>query len=326
MKQGIKGTLFRIGISFGAIGLILYSLRDKLGEAIQILKTEVAWGWFFLAALTYLCALLIQAVRIQHVLKIQNIILKYSESFYLSYIGLFFNLFFPSAVGGDVGKAFYVYKHSGKKIESMTSVVLDRLLGFIALMLMAVGAIMVFSKEISDPHINQVVYSFLAVMLLVVFFFASRRFARLFKFVTGWVKSEKWKKRLTDVYYAIYNYKNHKLLMSFLILISVAAHCMFIVLHYWLALGLGIDMPLWLFFVLVPVVAIVSMAPSLGGLGVREAGLIYLFSRFVPSERALVLSILVDMVIYGFSLTAGVIYSFRGGLRAQVIHEMEELQ
>jgi hypothetical protein len=60
----------------------------------------------------------------------------------------------PSAVGGDVVKAFYAYKHSGKKIESATSVLLDRLLGFVAIIVMATIGLMCFSKEAGNAYID----------------------------------------------------------------------------------------------------------------------------------------------------------------------------
>ena len=65
------------------------------------------------------------------------------------------------------------------------------------------------------------------------------------------------------------------------------------------------------------------MAPSIGGLGVREASVLYLFGRYLPPERALALTLLMDIVIYSFSIGSGVWYAFRGGLKKQAVDEME---
>ena len=78
------------------------------------------------------------------------------------------------------------------------------------------------------------------------------------------------------------------------------------------------------FFVLVPVISIVAMAPSLGGLGVREAGSVYLFSRFMSSQEALAISLLMDLIVYGMCFISGIIYALKGGLKRAVIHDMEE--
>ena len=325
MKQGWRGLVLRLLISFGAIGFIVYSFRGKLHEAVGILRTEVIWAYFFLAAVTYLLGLCLLAIRLQWVFKVHKIAVNFMESFYLGLVGLFFNLFLPSAVGGDLVKAFYAYKHSGKKVESMTSVIMDRILGFAALSIMSVTAVLIYSKQLNDPRIDRMVYYFMGVMLLLALFFASRRFAKFFKFAGGWIP-ESWKAKISTLYHAIYEFKFHKRLMVSVVLLSLAGQCLFIIVHYWLTLSLGVDISPFIFFILIPILSVISMAPSLGGLGVREAAVIYLFARFMPNERALALSLLLDILIYGFSLVSGIIYSFSGGLKPKALHEMEELK
>jgi hypothetical protein len=68
------------------------------------------------------------------------------------------------------------------------------------------------------------------------------------------------------------------------------------------------------------------MAPSIGGLGVREASVLYLFGRYLSPERALALTLLMDVVIYSFSIGSGIWYAFRGGLKPKAFDEMEILQ
>jgi hypothetical protein len=110
------------------------------------------------------------------------------------------------------------------------------------------------------------------------------------------------------------------------ILLSFLGQAAFISTNYWIALSIGADINYWTFFILIPVSYIVSMAPSIGGLGVREASLIYLFSRYLPAERALALTVLMDVVIYMFGIGSGVWYALRGGLRAQNRDAMESMQ
>ncbi|MDD5218528.1 MAG: lysylphosphatidylglycerol synthase transmembrane domain-containing protein, partial [Candidatus Omnitrophica bacterium] len=260
------------------------------------------------------------------IFRTQEISISYLESLYLAFMGLFFNLFFPSAIGGDVAKAYYAYKHTGKKIESMSSVFSDRLIGFIAIIIMALVALGVASKQFDDPRVYQIIFVFLGIMIFSVLFFASKRFAGIFGFLQVLIPSEKLKHRLGELYHAIYGFKHHKGMLVASLLISAVAQTFFILVHYFLARGLGVQIGMSVFFLLVPVVAIVSMAPSVGGLGVREAGMIIFFKKFMLSERALALSILLDMLVYGVSLIAGIFYAFHGGLKKKEIHEMEELE
>jgi glycosyltransferase 2 family protein len=324
MKSSKYGSILRIGISALAIFVLCYSLRGKIGDSLEILKSEVQWAWFFAAVVIYFLAMAVQSLRLKFVFQVQEIYFTYREVLYLNFVGLFFNIFFPSAVGGDVAKAYYAYKNSKKKIESTTSVILDRLMGFVALILMALVGIVVFSRQINNSNIDHLVYLFLGVMLAGILFFGSKRFARRFKFLTHWIPSEKIKRRLSDVYHAIYGYKKHKNILFICILLSFFAQCFFILMHYILSRSLGVEMNPWIFFILVPIIAIVSMAPSIGGLGVREAGVVYLFQSYMSSERALALSLLLDILIYGYSIVSGLIFSLKGGLKQKAIHEMEE--
>ncbi|MBI3316979.1 MAG: flippase-like domain-containing protein [Candidatus Omnitrophica bacterium] len=316
----------RLAISFGALGIIVFFLRDKLSETLLIIQTEVAWPWFFLAVVIYGAAIFIQAIRLQLVFKVQKIIMSLKEAAYLHFIGLFFNLFFPSAVGGDVAKAYFAYKHTGKKMESTTSVIFDRLMGFVALILMAITVTLFFSTQLVDTGIIHWVFASLFLMVATMLFFASKRVARHFKFLKVLIPSQKWRDRLSDLYHMIHNYRNHKTVLALCILTSFISQVMFITAHYWLALSLGVDISIWLFFILIPLLAVVSMAPSVGGLGVREAGVVYFFSKHMASERAFALSLLLDLLLYGYSFAAGLIFALRGGLKKKLIHEMEALQ
>lgn len=320
------GLLFRITISVVSIFLILYFLRDELPKSYRILRYEVLWYWVAVGCLFHFAALAIQALRLKIVLRLQGISLRFMETLYLNFIGLFFNLFFPSAVGGDLAKAYYAYKHSGKKLEATTSVILDRLLGFAALILMAVGMVLAFDREIGDPKIDRIVYFFLGLMMVTALFFGSKRIARRFSFLRDWIPSAKWRDRVTGLYHTLYSFKEHKVAMLSCILLSFACQFFFILVYHWLALALGVELNIWLYFILVPVISIMTMAPSLGGLGVREAGMVYFFSRYMSQERSLALSLLLDILIYGFSFSAGILYSLRGGLKGKLIQEMEELK
>ena len=324
--NGIRGKILRFAISFAAIGLILFFMRDKLHGSMAILRHEVMWGWFAVAVAGYFAGLAFLAVRLQCVFRVQDIHMTFRECYHLGFVGLFYNLMLPSTVGGDVAKAFYAYKHSGKKIGAATSILLDRILGFVALISMACIGMMYFSQEAENTYIDYAVYGACGALVFVIAFFSSRRFARLFKGLARLIPNENWKLQLAEVYHAIYGYRHHHGPVLAAVLLSFVGQAVFISTNYWLTLSLGAEINYWKFFILIPVISIVSMAPSIGGLGVREASVLYLFSRYLPPERALALTLLMDIVIYSFSLGSGVWYAFRGGLKKKVLEEIGTLQ
>ena len=323
MKSSWRGTLLRLGISFGAIGVIVFLLRHKLADALTILKTDVSWPWFFLAIVTYMGGLILLSFRLKAVFLVQQIHLKFTQTFYLGFVGLFFNLFFPSAVGGDIAKAYYAFKYSGKKLASTTAVLLDRIMGFVALIFMAFVAV-VINGRLENAAVNRLVIICFSVMVVCLLFFASKRFARLFKAIRHLIPSLKWRHRLFEIYHTIHGYRNHVGTLALCVVLSLIGQAVFILTYYWMSRSLGVSLNLWIFFLLVPVISVASMAPSIGGLGVREASTVFLFQRFMSPERALALSVLLDMLVYGYSFAAGIVFSFRGGLQEKMVEEMEK--
>lgn len=325
MKQK-WGFLLRLVISLAAVAGLVFGLRGKLVEALQILRHGLQWPWFLWAGVIYLVATVIISWRLQLILKVQEVKLGFWQTFYLSLLGLFFNLFFPSAMGGDVAKGYFAYQYSGKKLGSLTGVVLDRLLGFLTLILVALTAILFYSKKINLPIVDHLIYGSVAVVALGLLFFASRRFANIFRFLGFLVPSAKWREKLSDIYGAIQEYRNHRSLLIFCVVLSFAGQFVYLLDVYFLSRALGIGLSPWPFFVLMPVVSFTSLAPSISGLGVREAGFVFFFKSLIPSPQAFALSLLYDLLYYGYAIGVGIIFAFKGGLKRTMMEGLEVVE
>lgn len=321
-----RGFFLRLLISFLAMGGLVYALRGKMLEAIHILHKGFRWEWFLLAVAANFLGTAVISWRLQLVFKVQEVRVKVAQAFYLSILGLFFNLFFPSSMGGDVAKGYFAYQYSGKKMGSLTGVLLDRLLGFVSIILIALAALGFYSQKIDLGEARQLIYAALVLLVFGVLFFANHRFAKAFRFLAHLVPSSKWKQNLSDLYHSIRTYGNHKRLLFYCVVLSFVGQFIFLLVVYMLSRGLGLSLSFVPFLILVPLIAFMSMAPSLSGLGVREAGFVFFFKSLIPSEQAFALSILFDLLYYGCALAAGLIFAFRGGLKAEVIHDLEQVE
>ena len=107
--------------------------------------------------------------------------------------------------------------------------------------------------------------------------------------------------------------QNHKsLYIAFCF--SVIAQILGTLTTYTLALGLTLKVPLFKFFLVIPVIGLASMSPSLGGLGVRELGYLVFFRGLMSEEQAVTLSLLSLSLLYFFSFWGGIIYLFKGNV------------
>lgn len=314
-KKFSLSVIIRLGVSIAAIGLIVFFFRDKMDDALELLRGGVYWPMIGLAILLYFLCQIFMALRFHTILKGQSIHLRYSESLYLTFLGLFFNLFLPSAVGGDIAKGYYLYRYDNRKIAATTSVLQDRLIGFAGLMLMAAIAVFFNARDMGDQRILPLVMTFMMIVTGCIIFFFNKTFARNFKWTLKLVPSQKIQGICHELYHAIHEYKNHKMILLWSVLYSFCGQCMFILMYYFAARSLAVNASVWYYFFLVPTVAIISMIPSIGGLGVREAGIVVFFQKLMPAETALALSLLLVMLVYSFSVAGGILYAMHGGLK-----------
>jgi len=290
-------------------------MRDKLGEAALTLRHDVIWSWFYIGIAIFFVGQIFLTLRFYVLLKVQKVPIRFPDALNLNFTGLFFNLFLPSAVGGDVAKAYYIAQSSGCSIKATTCVVQDRLVGFVAMLALAVASLIFSSGVVPAEGVLPLLAVGILFTAILIFFFAHKPFARSFRGLLNLVPFPKIRKLLADMYHAIHGYKHHKGVLVSGLILSWLSQIILITLHYFMALALGVESPLQYYFLAVPISCFISMAPSLGGVGVREAGILFFLNRIMPTEKALALSLLVSAIIYGYSLIGGIVFAVNGGLK-----------
>lgn len=71
-------------------------------------------------------------------LRTQSIFIDLLAAIRLHFLGLFYNNFMPSAVGGDLLRAWYVTKHTDRRFHAVLSVFVDRAIGLLGSMVIAI--------------------------------------------------------------------------------------------------------------------------------------------------------------------------------------------
>jgi uncharacterized protein (TIRG00374 family) len=324
----VNGTLragLKIAVSLGGLAFLFFFFRDRLPAVIRVLKNFDPYC-FALAAFFFLLGFFILTVRLQWILKARQVRLSGRRLLYFNFIGHFFSLFLPSAIGGDVVKGYYIYRDSREKVISFTSIFLDRMVGSFGILTFALAALIYYGKSLNLVPLRNAVLITFGAALAAFAFFLSRKVARSFRFLAFFSPPRKIADWLRHAYHHLNAYKDHKALLGVIFAVSLAGQAVFITVHYFLARSLKVDLPYLTFFLVIPVVTALSMAPSINGLGVREAGSVYLFSRFTSTENALALSIAYDGLVYGMGLLFGLLYLAREGFFSVPIREAEDME
>jgi uncharacterized membrane protein YbhN (UPF0104 family) len=100
--------------------------------------------------------------------------------------------------------------------------------------------------------------------------------------------------------------------------LTILGQVSFIIVNFLLANSLSIDIPLGFFFFFVPILLIMGVAPSVNGIGVREATFLFYLTEFTTPEKALALSLLTTFFMIFVGILCGIIYAFKGGIRSGI--------
>lgn len=308
-----RGWFFYIKI-VASVGLIAWIISTaNLAEVFDALKNVDA-RWLVLAvALQFVGSSLI-ALRWQGLLAVQDVKPGWPYLFRSNLVANFFRQFLPSIIGGDVIRSHDAWKAGATWPIALMSLLLDRLLGLLALALLAMVAV-TFSDDMAEklPSLQiWLVIAFVGLSVLLGFLLMPRRSGAAVRtwprFIPGKIAG-----KLASIGEAMTMYKGNPsalwrgLGLSLLLQINV-------VTFYW-ALGQALGLPVSYasFFVIAPIAIFVMMAPiSINGIGVRETIFIFLLSQWgVGTSTALALAWLEYGIFLFFGLIGGAVYALR---------------
>ncbi len=221
------------------------------------------------------------------------------------FTGIFCNLFLPSSIGGDVVKGLGLAKEVGHKPKVFASIVLDRLVGFAGIVLVASIAFLFGHKIVQDMSVllSIAVMAMVSVGFVAVLF-SHRIFSRVCKAFAVWPKV---KDSLMNLHYDIVLLKGKQKQAWETVGISILAQLILAVEFYLTAKGMHQDISLVYFIIFSPIVCVVTSLPSIGGLGVREIGWVYLLSKVGVHEGV---ALGLSLINFGFMIIVGLL----GGL------------
>jgi len=125
----------------------LVDLRPGLGTTLRGVRPALlalAVGLLFLASLTV-------ATRWWRLLQVHDCPTPWRSAVRFTYAGLFFNLVLPGFNGGDVARAVAVVRrHPDRRPEALMSVVVDRVLGLVSMVLIGATFILLSDERAAD--------------------------------------------------------------------------------------------------------------------------------------------------------------------------------
>jgi len=311
------GVLIRVAVSAGLLGLLLWKVDlAELGAQLASMSPS----WLALALAAQLTGIIAVGWRWRLVLAALEQAIALGAAVRNVAVGTFFNQTLPSSIGGDAIRMWEARRHGLPLRESVTSVIVDRLLGLAAVVVMLIAGQWFYFSVVPDPRMG---WGLAAVTLagmagFVVLFLIARFVPEGFG---GRIGGALVKLSLDARSLALHPVRSLQALA-----VAVALQVCFGAIVYCLGRAADAPLGLWQAVLLMPPVALFSMLPiSIAGWGTREGAMVVALGLVgVGSADALAISLAYGVIALLAGLPGGILWlraKRRGEIPAGPIEE-----
>jgi uncharacterized membrane protein YbhN (UPF0104 family) len=276
-KSNLKSYLWKLLVS---LLLILFLLRfvnqREMAELLKNIRWPFLIGYFVLNFFDRL----IMAYKWKILLDAKAIPCSWKKLIVVYFKGTFWGNLFPTSLGGDAIRAYELSRNSNNGIDVVSSIIMERFLGFLS---SAVMAIMVI------PLLFFMVPDFPRILLWLLLIFLSAGVIFLILLMRGggppalknWLTKLPWAGKISQVTSSFVLYRKQPRALGRFFLWSFGEQLVPILTLYFLVLTLGLPVPFLYLIPIIPIAQFFARIPvSLSGFGIQEGLFITLFSFF----------------------------------------------
>jgi glycosyltransferase 2 family protein len=298
--------------------------RVQIGIIRMIRNARV---WYLVAALAiFPITILITSFRWHELLKALDIEMPVTRTFVLNMVGLFYNTFLPGSTMGDVIKAFYVARQTHHRTRAVMSVVVDRVVGLVALVILG-GTMAAMQWNIAKCRQVAVgsaaIVAALAAGGLVLYLPTLRKISGV-EFIISKLPMQGW---LRNVIETMHIYARRPVLAVGALLVSFPVHMVVIIAAMLCGVAFGLPIKPFYYWMAVPVIVLAGSIPiSPQGAGVMEYFAINLLEpQHVTVAQAFALTMSIRLTQIFWNLAGGLVV-LRGGFHAPTQAEQKEAE
>lgn len=306
--------LLKGGVS---LGLIVWAFKDIDLAGAWRQATAIDPAMVGLAVLLLLVQIALGAIRWGMVLRALDAAFVWTRTLSVYYIGVFFSIVLPGAVGGDAVRMWFSRRSGLSLAAAISSVMLERAMTVFALVLLVCLTQPILLARLPNIPGAWIFPVLLAICVLGILTLATMdklpQSLHRWRLVRGLVQLAGDTRKLFF----------HPGWSLSTLIVALIGHVNLSVAVYVLAVGLGLDIHVLDCLVLVPPVILIMTLPiSIAGWGVREKSMAVAFGFVgMPHDSAVVLSVLFGIVTMVTALPGGAVFLLAGGRRM----EAEEL-
>jgi len=304
-------TLAQLAIS---VGLVTAFVAQVGSEELMARLASSDPLYFLIACGLFLFGQVLNALRWRWLLSVLvSRLPSLARLMTLVMVGMFFNFFLPSTVGGDVVRAELVRKSVGGRTHAYMSILVGRILAFVAIL--AIGIVAMVTAFVSLDWID--LHAVVAVLIFSLPVGALWLLYRSELLKAWWLRvaPQRLAETSARVMRALDIYADHRGVLIRVFAVAIIANLIGHVGAIWvLSLGLGLNVPFYYHLIAVPLILLITLIPvSFNGIGIREGAFAFFYSKMAVATAASVsLSLTFTAVLVALSLLGGLCLFFLG--------------
>ncbi len=300
---------------------------EGLWNEIKGIDTGLFFKWILVAMGIKAMGMLSSMLRWDLLLKGQAIKLPFKHLMGTFLVGRFFGMFLPSTIGLDGYRLYDVAKHTGKVVESTTVILIEKLIGVIALTFLVfitlpLGLRFLPIKPLILAAVLVVLAAFIAAAFIMLFNPKIIQIALAIMPIPGRSKIQG---KIDKIAQAVTVYSGQKALLAKALVLGFFVHLFTALMYFGTAMAIntkGIDI-LDILFTSPLMIYGTVIGPSIGGEGIREIIFALILGAKAGSTKAVLFAHLGFWVGEVLSLAGGIIYIVRP---AEYRPKSEEIQ
>ncbi len=286
-----------------SIGLIL-------GVVLSMDSRELLDALFSVSLTTLLVLTLIDlALRVFSAYRWQVLIATTSkattlwDTMRITFTSSFLGQALPGVIGVEALRIYSLSRATGNMAGAFASVVADRVFGLASLAIVIFIGLAVGPEELQSLILKPLLFVVVLVAFGVLLVTVPALRSVTHRIIPGILRD-----RIQDwadkVYECFDQYRSRPMLIALSLLLATIFQFGRVMLFYAAALLIGSSADFIYFIAVIPIVMFAALLPiSIAGLGVREAGLVYLFSEFAVMDNASAFTISILVFVSGILST-----------------------
>ncbi|WP_166805035.1 lysylphosphatidylglycerol synthase transmembrane domain-containing protein [Nitrosococcus wardiae] len=290
--------------------ILLISFIDWQESLNLLMKAD--WSIGIWCVLTLLINIKISVLKWKFLLKAQALDITFGKLIRYYWIGIFFNNFLPSTVGGDAVRVALL-QWTRRTAQVVSSIIVERATGLIIVVAWGGVSLLIWSKYFTKEFLifssweavgALILFGFLILIALKVFI----RKLQIKKELDG--KIQLILSKVSKILDAIRLYRKEKLIIAVSLLLSILFYLLMVIFQYLCFVMLDISITINDVLIIASLIILASMVPiTINGIGITESVFILLYVQAgISAEEAFAAALLRRMLNLIISLVGGIFW------------------